>query len=52
VTGPKQSRPNDAQASAPAPAGGVYSLKDSATGEQREVSPDAIIEAVRALFRD
>jgi histidyl-tRNA synthetase len=31
---------------------GVYSLKDLATGEQHEVSSDAISEAVRALFRD
>jgi len=31
---------------------GVYSLKDLATGEQREVSSDAVSEAVRALFRD
>ena len=31
---------------------GVYSLKDLATGEQREVSSDTISEAVRALFRD
>jgi histidyl-tRNA synthetase len=31
---------------------GVYSLKDLATGEQREVSSDTISGAVRALFRD
>ena len=31
---------------------GVYSLKDLATGEQHEVSSDAVAEAVRALFRD
>ena len=31
---------------------GVYSLKDLATGDQREVPSNAIIEAVRALFRD
>jgi histidyl-tRNA synthetase len=31
---------------------GVYSLKDLATGEQREVASDAVSEAVRALFRD
>jgi histidyl-tRNA synthetase len=30
---------------------GVYSLKDLATGDQREVSSNAIIEATRALFR-
>jgi len=31
---------------------GVYSLKDLATGEQREVPSDAIGKAVRALLRD
>jgi histidyl-tRNA synthetase len=31
---------------------GVYSLKDLATGDQREVSSNAIIEATRTLFRD
>ena len=31
---------------------GVYSLKDLATGEQREVPSDAISVEVRALFRD
>jgi histidyl-tRNA synthetase len=31
---------------------GVYSLKDLATGEQREVRSDQAIEAVRMLFRD
>ena len=30
----------------------VYSLKDLATGEQREVASDVLVEAVRALFRD
>ncbi len=30
---------------------GVYSLKDLATGEQREVSSDAVSAEVRALFR-
>jgi histidyl-tRNA synthetase len=31
---------------------GVYSLKDLATGEQREVASDAVVEEVRATFRD
>jgi len=31
---------------------GIYSLKDLATGEQREVPSDAISGEVRALFRD
>jgi histidyl-tRNA synthetase len=31
---------------------GVYSLKDLATGEQREVRSDQVVEAVRTLFGD
>jgi histidyl-tRNA synthetase len=31
---------------------GVYSLKHLATGEQREVASDAVVEEVRATFRD